>query len=311
MGVDIIVAQGDRGGRPHRGVATLVLVPDVVDAVAPVPVLAAGGIGDGRQVAAALALGAQGVWTGSIWLTVAEADTPPLIRDKLLRAGPRDTVRSRSLTGKPARLLRTAWTDAWDDPNGPGTLPMPLQFLLTVEAQHRIGRHEVEALAGMPVGRSSADEQCANRTRGGLRHGRPGRPGHRGAGAADERGGDAVIGGPAQSRQAVTRLEDVDLFDPDVYVSGVPYDMFAVLRREAPVYRHAEPDGPGFWAVTRYPDVVRVSRNSSTFSSSVGTALLTGPPDEELATMQLMMLNMDPPRHTSFAPSSTRASRSA
>lgn len=107
-----------------------------------------------------------------------------------------------------------------------------------------------------------------------------------------------MIGGPAQSRQAVTRLEDVDLFDPDAYVSGVPYDMFAVLRRHAPVYRHAEPDGPGFWAVTRYPDVVRVSRDSSTFSSSVGTALLSGPPEEELATMQLMMLNMDPPRHT-------------
>ena len=152
VGVDLIVAQGTEAGGHTGEISTLVLVPDVVDAVAPVPVLAAGGIGDGRQVAAALALGAKGAWTGSIWLTVAEADTPPLIRDKLLRAGPRDTVRSRSLTGKPARLLRTAWTDAWDDPNGPGTLPMPLQFLLTVEAQHRIGRHEVEALAGMPVG---------------------------------------------------------------------------------------------------------------------------------------------------------------
>jgi NAD(P)H-dependent flavin oxidoreductase YrpB (nitropropane dioxygenase family) len=130
----------------------MVLVPDVVDAVDPVPVLAAGGIGDGRQVAAALALGAQGVWTGSIWLTVAESDLSPVVRDKLLRAGPRDTVRSRSLTGKPARLLRTAWTEAWDDPAGPGALAMPLQYMLTAEAQHRIGRSQNVKLAGTPVG---------------------------------------------------------------------------------------------------------------------------------------------------------------
>jgi len=101
-----------------------------------------------------------------------------------------------------------------------------------------------------------------------------------------------------QGRRTVTLLEEVDLYDPDVFVPGVPYDMFTLLRHRAPVYRHAEPGGAGFWAVTRYPDVVRVSRDSSTFSSAVGTALLSGPPDEELATMQLMMLNMDPPRHT-------------
>ncbi|MGB2940561.1 MAG: nitronate monooxygenase family protein [Candidatus Dormiibacterota bacterium] len=152
VGVDIIIASGTEAGGHTGEVATFVLVPEVVDAISPVPVLAAGGIGDGRQVAAALALGAQGVWTGSIWLTVAEADTTPLIREKLLAAGSRDTVRSRALTGKPARQLRTAWTDAWDDPNGPGPLPMPLQFMLTAEAQHRIGRSGNKELAGMPVG---------------------------------------------------------------------------------------------------------------------------------------------------------------
>ena len=151
-GVDIVVAQGTEAGGHTGEISTMVLVPDVVDAVAPVPVLAAGGIGDGRQFAAALALGAQGVWTGSIWLTVAESDVSPVVRDKLLRAGPGDTVRSRSLTGKPARLLRTAWTDAWDDPNGPGALPMPLQFMVTAEALQRIGRSGNEALAGTPVG---------------------------------------------------------------------------------------------------------------------------------------------------------------
>jgi NAD(P)H-dependent flavin oxidoreductase YrpB (nitropropane dioxygenase family) len=130
----------------------MIVVPDVVEAVAPAPVLAAGGIGTGRQMAAGLALGAVGVWTGSIWLTVSEAQTQPAVRDKLLRAGARDTVRSRALTGKPARQLRTAWTDLWDDPATLKPLPMPLQFMLTAEAVYRIYRSEHPDLMGMPVG---------------------------------------------------------------------------------------------------------------------------------------------------------------
>ena len=111
----MIVAQGTEAGGHCGEISTMVLVPEVVDAVGPdVPVLAAGGIGRGRQMAAALALGAQGVWTGSIWLTVAEADTSPIVVEKLLAANSRDTVRSRSMTGKPARQLRTAWTEAWE-----------------------------------------------------------------------------------------------------------------------------------------------------------------------------------------------------
>ncbi len=152
-GVDIVVAQGTEAAGHTGVVASMVLVPDVVDAVAPTPVLAAGGIGSGRQMAAALALGAEGVWTGSIWLTTEENDElPPVVVRKLLNATARDTVRTRAWTGKPARLLRTAWTDAWDDPDSPGTLQMPLQFMLTAEAQHRIFLSEKEALIGMPVG---------------------------------------------------------------------------------------------------------------------------------------------------------------
>jgi NAD(P)H-dependent flavin oxidoreductase YrpB (nitropropane dioxygenase family) len=151
-GVDLVVASGTEAGGHTGEISTLVLVPDVVDAVAPVPVLAAGGVGDGRQLAAVLALGAQGAWTGSIWLTTAESNVADVVRDKLLRSGSRDTVRSRALTGKPARQLRTPWTDAWDDPKGPGALPMPLQFMLTAEAQTRIGVSGNEALAGSPVG---------------------------------------------------------------------------------------------------------------------------------------------------------------
>jgi NAD(P)H-dependent flavin oxidoreductase YrpB (nitropropane dioxygenase family) len=139
-GVDIVVAQGTEAGGHTGEISTLVLVPEVVDAVAPVPVLAAGGIGNGRQLTAALALGAEGVWLGSIWLTTEEAETHPVVKAKFLKASSSDTVRSRSLTGKPARQLRSAWTDAWDDPQNPQPLPMPLQPRLIREAQLRIAR---------------------------------------------------------------------------------------------------------------------------------------------------------------------------
>lgn len=152
QGVDIVVAQGTEAGGHTGEIATMVLVPEVVDAVAPAPVLAAGGIGRGRQLAAALALGAQGVWTGSIWLTTREHELQDELRAKLLAATSRDTVRSRSLTGKPARQLRTAWTDAWEDPATPQPLALPLQYLLTSEAQHRIRISGKEALLGIPVG---------------------------------------------------------------------------------------------------------------------------------------------------------------
>jgi NAD(P)H-dependent flavin oxidoreductase YrpB (nitropropane dioxygenase family) len=152
QGVDIIVAQGHEAGGHTGEVASMVLVPEVVDAIAPVPVLAAGGIGNGRQLAAALALGADGVWTGSIWLTVAESDMGPIVIDKLLHASSRDTVRSRCLSGKPARQLRTGWTDAWDREDCPGTLPMPLQYMLTADAQRRIAKAQTAELIGIPVG---------------------------------------------------------------------------------------------------------------------------------------------------------------
>ncbi len=158
-GVDIIVASGTEAGGHTGEISTMVLVPQVVDAVAPAPVLAAGGIGSGRQIAAALALGAQGVWTGSVWLTTKESDLQPAVVEKVLRASSRDTVRSRAMTGKPARQLRTPWTDAWDGPDSPGALPMPLQFMATAEAYSRMYRaaekdpaSKAAQLAGTPVG---------------------------------------------------------------------------------------------------------------------------------------------------------------
>jgi NAD(P)H-dependent flavin oxidoreductase YrpB (nitropropane dioxygenase family) len=153
IGVDVIVAQGTEAGGHCGEISTMVLIPDVVDQVGyKTPVLAAGGIGTGRQFAAALALGAQGAWTGSIWLTVAEADTGQIAMENLLHATSRDTVRSRAYTGKPARQLRSAWTEAFDDPKGPGTLPMPLQGILHNEAARKFTKAGAKELVGFPVG---------------------------------------------------------------------------------------------------------------------------------------------------------------
>ncbi|HWC36822.1 MAG TPA: nitronate monooxygenase family protein [Mycobacteriales bacterium] len=147
-GVDVIVAQGTEAGGHTGQVSTMVLVPEVVRAVAPTPVLAAGGIVTGEQVAAAMALGAQGVWCGSVWLTTAEAETDPVVKQKFLTATSSDTVRSRSLTGKPARMLRTPWTDEWEAEAAPPPLPMPLQSMLVANAQVRIARDARTAGSG-------------------------------------------------------------------------------------------------------------------------------------------------------------------
>ena len=139
-GVDIIIAQGHEAGGHTGDIGTMVLVPEIVDAVAPTPVLAAGGIGSGRQVAASMALGAQGVWCGSVWLTTLEAETHPVVKEKFLGATSSDTLRSRSRTGKPARQLRSAWTDEWEGESSPGTLPMPLQPMLIAQASRQVDR---------------------------------------------------------------------------------------------------------------------------------------------------------------------------
>jgi len=151
-GVDFVVAQGYEAGGHTGEISTMVLTPEIVDAVAPMPVLAAGGIGRGRQFAAALALGAEGVWCGSVWLTTRESDVTPEVRKRLLAAGCDDTVRTRSFTGKPARFLKSAWTEAWESPGAPEPLPRPLQHFLRMPAFARIDRSHCEALATMPAG---------------------------------------------------------------------------------------------------------------------------------------------------------------
>jgi NAD(P)H-dependent flavin oxidoreductase YrpB (nitropropane dioxygenase family) len=147
-GVDLLVAQGSEAGGHTGTVSTLVLVPEVLDVAAGrVPVLAAGGIVTGSQMAAMMALGAHGAWTGSVWLTTEEAETAPATREKLLQATASDTVRSRSRTGKPARQLRSDWTDAWEQPGTPDPLPMPLQSMISEPARRRV---DAAAAAGNP-----------------------------------------------------------------------------------------------------------------------------------------------------------------
>lgn len=140
-GVDVLVAQGTEAGGHCGEVTTMVLIPEVIEAIRPireVPVLAAGGIVTGRQMAAAIALGAAGMWTGSVWLTTHEAETAPYTVRKMLAASSRDTVRSKGRTGKPSRQLKSAWTQAWVGSDSPGALPMPLQSLISETSLRRI-----------------------------------------------------------------------------------------------------------------------------------------------------------------------------
>jgi NAD(P)H-dependent flavin oxidoreductase YrpB (nitropropane dioxygenase family) len=143
-GVDILVVQGTEAGGHCGEVSTLVLVPEVIKAikkVRDVPVLAAGGIMTGRQMAACMAMGAAGAWTGSVWLATVEAETTEIFREKMIAASSRDAIRSKGRTGKPARQLRSVWTDAWDRaPESPGALPMPLQSIISRDAFNSIDR---------------------------------------------------------------------------------------------------------------------------------------------------------------------------
>ncbi|WP_433598252.1 nitronate monooxygenase [Nocardia sp. CA-135953] len=137
-GVDVLIAQGTEAGGHTGTIATMVLTPEIVDLAEGRPVLAAGGIGSGRQMAAALALGAAGVWCGSVWLSSREDITPPEVKRKFLVATSSDTLRSKTRTGKPARQLRSAWHDEWEAAGAPAPLPMPLQPMLVNEAWNRI-----------------------------------------------------------------------------------------------------------------------------------------------------------------------------
>lgn len=150
-GVDVLIVAGGEAGGHCGDVSTMVLIPEVARAVremgAETPILAAGGITTGEQMAASMAMGAAGAWCGSVWLTTAEAETNPVVKEKMLEASSRDTVRSRARTGKHSRQLRSPWTDAWESEEAPTALPMPLQSMVSEPALRRIdqlseGGHE-------------------------------------------------------------------------------------------------------------------------------------------------------------------------
>ena len=167
-GVDLVIAQGAEGGGHTGEVGSIVLWPQVVDAVAPTPVLAAGGIGSGRQMAAALAAGTQGVWAGSLWLAVDEASAQPAERESYFAATSEDTVRSSSWTGKPCRMLRNEWTEAWAREDTPEPLPMPLQGFVSYDAMRRTKTYAAAGSAqqvafnavGQVVGQIKQTETC-------------------------------------------------------------------------------------------------------------------------------------------------------
>lgn len=163
-GVDILVVAGTEAGGHCGEVSTLVLVPEVCDAVRDrdVSVLAAGGIVTGRQMAACMAMGAHGAWTGSVWLTTSEAETSPVVKEKFVQASSRQTVRSKARTGKYSRQLRSPWTDAWESDEAPEALPMPLMSLVSepalakvtklAEGGHSGAKHLATYFVGQGVG---------------------------------------------------------------------------------------------------------------------------------------------------------------
>ena len=155
-GLDFVVCQGSEGGGHCGEVTSMVLWPQMVDAIAPLPVLAAGGIANGRQMLSAMSMGAAGVWLGSMWLNSAEAHAEPAQRDSYMAASSEDTVRSRSFTGKTARMLKNEWTEAWERADTPDPLPMPLQGYLTFDAVRRTHRYagsgDCQKVAFNPIG---------------------------------------------------------------------------------------------------------------------------------------------------------------
>ena len=153
----MLVAQGTEAGGHTGAISTLVLVPQVVEACPDIPVLAAGGITRGSHIAAALALGAQGAWCGTIWLGTRESELMPIEKQALFDARAEDTLRSKVRTGKTVRMLRSRMTDAWEEPGAPRYLDTPLQGILYNETHARILRADRKDLISIPAGQGVVD----------------------------------------------------------------------------------------------------------------------------------------------------------
>ena len=152
-GVEVIVAQGTEAGGHTGEIATMVLVPQVVEACGPgIAVLAAGGIARGSQIAAALALGAQGVWCGTVWLGTRESELDPFEKQVLFDARADDAVRRKARTGKSVRMIKSRLSEAWEQPGAPKYLPTPLQGILYNEMHARVVRAKRKDFYSGPAG---------------------------------------------------------------------------------------------------------------------------------------------------------------
>jgi len=164
-GADIVIAAGNEGAGHNSDISTMVLVPEVVDAAGDVPVLAAGGIASGRQIAAAMALGAQGAWMGSVWLATAESDLDETTVDRIVQSGSHDTLRTRAWSGKPTRFLRTPFFDAWEQEDAPEPLGTPLQRVLIAPTFRRIVAANMTDLIEIPIGQVAGQIRDRRRVR--------------------------------------------------------------------------------------------------------------------------------------------------
>lgn len=165
-GVDLLVAQGAEAGGHTGKVTSMILWPQVVDAAGNVPVLAAGGIGRGKQMAAAMALGAAGIWTGSIWLCTRQSEVTSLQKEAFFEAKSEDAIQTRAVTGKPCRVLKSKYTEVWEQAGAPEFLPMPLQSLIGTEARLRIEKARAKDWMSYPVGQIVGDMKNETSVRG-------------------------------------------------------------------------------------------------------------------------------------------------
>ena len=151
-GIDMVMAQGYDGGGHTGEIGTFTLVPQVLDIAGDTPVMCAGGVGTGRHLAAALAMGAAGTWSGTLWLASRESDADIMVKEKILAATEEDTMRSKAWSGKPQRGLKVDWNMAWDEPGAPKPLPTPLQGRIAGPAQGALRQKHESNLAYSPAG---------------------------------------------------------------------------------------------------------------------------------------------------------------
>ena len=154
-GAEIVIAQGTEAGGHSGEISTMVLLPEIVERVGDqATVVAAGGISQGSQIVAALAMGAQAVWCGTIWLGTDESELNDFERGVMFQRQSDETVRRKARTGKTVRMVRSRLSEAWEEDGAPAHLETPLQGVLYNEAHARVVKAERRELYSFPAGQS-------------------------------------------------------------------------------------------------------------------------------------------------------------